>query len=128
MSRLKAPTPLARTFDKGLNLLVAHSGEWKAISLDHDLGDVHDRTGLDFVDRMAALDVWCPDIYVHSINPEGRTAMLDFVAAEDRRRGLSAGRVHSIARPNDHTGCDTTIYCWYCTDPRDREDWAEASA
>lgn len=22
----------------------------------------------------------------------------------------------------------TPIYCWYCADPRDREDWAEASA
>jgi len=119
---------LARTFDEGLAVLAAHRGEWEAISLDHDLGDAHDRTGLDFVRWMAAMDVWCPDIYVHSINPEGRPRMLAFIEGEDARRGLSAGREHPIARPDDHTGCDTTIYCWYCADPRDLEDRVEALA
>lgn len=118
---------LARTFEEGLNVLAAHRGTWEAISLDHDLGDPFDRTGFDFVQRMAAIDVWSPDIYVHSINGEGRARMLAFIAEEDARRGLDPRRAHRVARPDDHTGCETTIYCWYCADPREREEW-EASA
>jgi len=119
---------LARTFEEGLNLLEARRGEWEAISLDHDLGDEFDRTGFDFVQWMAAMDVWCSDIYVHSINGEGRAGMLAFIAEEDARRGLRAGRDHPITRSEDHTGCATTIYCWYCADPPALEEWEEASA
>jgi hypothetical protein len=105
---------LARTIDDGLALLAAHRGEWDAISLDHDLGDERDRTGCEVVRAMAGLDVWSPDLYVHSLNRDGRDAMLTFIAEEDRRHGLRADRVHRIDLPRDHTGCETTIECWYC--------------
>ena len=105
---------LARTFDEGLRLLRAHRGQWEAMSLDHDLGDARGRTGFDFVDGMAELDLWAPDIYVHSTNAAGRERMLEFIAAEDERRGLAPDRAHPVARPDDHAGCATTINCWYC--------------
>lgn len=118
---------LARTFDTGLSKLAARRGSWEAISLDHDLGDPQDRTGCEFVQAMAALDLWAPDIYVHSINGEGRQRMLDFIAAEDARRGLPAGRAHVIPRPDDHTGCDATVYCRYCADPADLDEFNQHS-
>ena len=110
---------LARTFDEGLDLLARHRGKWEAITLDHDLDDEEDRTGFDFVQRMAEQDVWCTDIYVHSSNPEGRERMLAFIAAEDARRGLASDRTRVVARPDDHTGCASTFRCWYCTDDPD---------
>jgi len=105
---------LARTFDEGLRLLRAHRGQWEAMSLDHDLDDGRGRTGFDFVRKMAELDVWAPDIYVHSVNADGRERMLAFIRDEDERRGLAHDREHPLARPDDHAGCATTITCWYC--------------
>ncbi len=84
------------------------------MSLDHDLGGERGRTGFDFVRRMAELDLCAPDIYVHSVNAGGRERMLAFIAAEDERRGLAPDRAHPVARPDDHTGCETTITCSYC--------------
>ena len=110
-------------------MLARHRGKWEAISLDHDLGDEDDRTGFEFVQRMAEQDVWCPDIYVHSSNPEGRERMLAFITAEDARRGLAPNRMRVVARPDDHKGCESTFLCWYCTDDPDpdRDDQPSGS-
>ena len=58
-----------------------------AIYLDHDLGDFHnpdkhagkELTGYDVCRWMVDNDIDCPNIVVHSANPVGARAMVDFL-------------------------------------------------
>ena len=69
---------IARTADEALEIL--KNNDVSIVSLDHDLGDVNEKTGYDVLCEM---EQWVHDdpeyippmMYVHSANPVGRTRM-----------------------------------------------------